>query len=40
MSFAGVKGYLPQNVTYNTVAENFDKGVSLLVGPAPAKELK
>ena len=34
-SFSGVKGYLPQNVTYNTVAENFDKGVSLLVG-APA----
>ena len=31
-SFANVKGYLPQNVTYNTVAENFDKGVSLLVG--------
>lgn len=31
-SFAGVKGYLPQNVTYNTVAENFNKGVSLLVG--------
>ncbi len=30
--FAGVKGYLPQNVTYNTVAENFNKGVSLLVG--------
>lgn len=33
-SFAGVKGYLPQNVTYNTVAENFNKGVSLLVGDA------
>ena len=36
-SFAGVKGYLPQNVTYNTVAENFDKGVSLLVGPPATK---
>lgn len=36
-SFSGVKGYLPQNVTYNTVAENFDKGVSLLVGPSAAK---
>lgn len=36
-SFAGVKGYLPQNVTYNTVAESFDKGVSLLVAPAQAK---
>ena len=35
-SFSGVKGYLPSNVTYNTVAENFDKGVSLLVGPATA----
>lgn len=31
-SFANVKGYLPQGVTYNTVAETFDKGVSLLVG--------
>jgi regulator of protease activity HflC (stomatin/prohibitin superfamily) len=36
-SFAGVKGYLPQNVTYNTVAENFNKGVSLLVGEPSAK---
>ena len=36
-SFSGVKGYLPQGVTYNTVAENFDKGVSLLVGPTTAK---
>lgn len=36
-SFAGVKGYLPQNVTYNTVAENFNKGVSLLVGEPAAK---
>lgn len=33
-SFAGVKGYLPQGVTYNTVASDFDKGVSLLVAPA------
>ncbi len=33
-SFGNVKGYLPQNVTYNTVAESFDKGVSLLVAPA------
>ncbi len=33
-SFVNVKGYLPQNVTYNTVAESFDKGVSLLVAPA------
>lgn len=31
-SFENVRGYLPQNVTYNTVAESFDKGVSLLVG--------
>lgn len=36
-SFSSVKGYLPQNVTYNTVAENFDKGVSLLVGTPPAE---
>lgn len=36
-SFEGVKGYLPQNVTYNTVAENFDKGVSLLVNGAAQK---
>lgn len=36
-SFSGVKGYLPQNVTYNTVAENFNKGVSLLVGDSTAK---
>lgn len=36
-SFSGVKGYLPQNVTYNTVAENFNKGVSLLVGENSAK---
>lgn len=33
-AFSGVKGYLPSNVTYNTVAESFDKGVSLMVGPA------
>lgn len=31
-SFQNVKGYLPQGVTYNTVAQDFDKGVSLLVG--------
>lgn len=33
-SFAGVKGYLPQGVTYNTVASSFDQGVSLLVAPS------
>lgn len=36
-SFAGVKGYLPQGVTYNTVASSFDQAVSLLVAPAAAK---
>lgn len=36
-SFAGVKGYLPQGVTYNTVSRDFDQGVSLLVAPTAAK---
>ena len=39
-SFAGVKGYLPQGVSYNLVAENFDKGVSLLVNPTTAPVTK
>jgi regulator of protease activity HflC (stomatin/prohibitin superfamily) len=31
-SFANVKGYLPQGVTYNVVSGDFNKGVNLLVG--------
>jgi regulator of protease activity HflC (stomatin/prohibitin superfamily) len=37
-SFQNVRGYLPANVSYNLVAENFDKGVSLMLpAAAPAK---
>lgn len=39
-AFSGVKGYLPQGMSMNLVAENYDKAVSLLMNsqqtPAPA----
>lgn len=31
-AFGGVKGWLPEHVTYNVVADQFDKAVGLLVG--------
>ena len=32
VAFSNVKGYLPSDAKYNIMAENFTKGVSLLVG--------
>jgi len=34
VAFSGVKGYLPSNMNFNLVSENYDKAVSLLVGGA------
>lgn len=40
-AFTNVKGYLPQGVTYNTVANDFDRAVSLLVGaPSSSTQAK
>jgi len=33
-AFQNIKGYLPEKMTVNTLAENYEKGVSLLVGTA------
>lgn len=36
-AFKGIKGYLPQGMSVNLLADQYDKGVSLLVGTPAAK---
>lgn len=37
-AYSGVKGFLPEHATYNVLSDQFQKGVSLLMGaPAEAK---
>ena len=36
-AFSGIKGYLPESMSVNLLAEQFDQGVSLLVNPSDSQ---